>query len=181
MSAVGVGGRRRFMGGSGGTRVSVGPVARRPECDGGVLTVFRDGPVDPTSPPKCVVNVSSGSLDVEKVRAGAETSASPVLDVTPDQVHRVRITMRTAGGPGLRRIVRLRAVTGDGLDRGGHAHPCPDRRAGGDGVFSPAVASRPEAFDRRVCAGGIIRLIADISSFLVFFFLKRVDCSSSCA
>ncbi|MCX4985499.1 hypothetical protein [Streptomyces sp. NBC_00572] len=85
------------MGGSGGTQVSTGPVIRRLEYDGGVLTVFWDGPVDPTSPPKYAVNVSSGNLDVGKVWAGAETSTSLILDVTPDQVHRVRIAMYTAG------------------------------------------------------------------------------------
>lgn len=109
------------MGGSGGTQVSTGPVIRRLEYDGGVLTVFWDGPVDPISPPKYVVNVSSGSLDVEKVWAGSETSTSLVLDVTPDQVHRVRIAMYTAGPPT------------DVLPEGRHRHRHLHGRAGREG------------------------------------------------
>ncbi|MET7645069.1 hypothetical protein ABZS83_15785 [Streptomyces sp. NPDC005426] len=85
------------MGGSDGALVSTAPVIRRLEYDGGVLALFWDGPVDATAPPKYVVIVSSGSLDVEKVWAGAETCASLLLDVTPDQVQRARIAMYTVG------------------------------------------------------------------------------------
>lgn len=85
------------MGESDGALVSTGPVIRRLEYDGGVLTLFWDGPVDATAPPKYVVIVSSGSLDVEKIWAGAETRASLLLDVTPDQIQRARIAMYTVG------------------------------------------------------------------------------------